>query len=220
MLHGAAKPPTIADLRDPARFELMSSLAHSEIAPFVAQYYWRRRSWITWAHYLASAALLGWWVWMGIARHYSFDQWMTRFGNAVLSFVVLLPIHDGVHGAVYRLLGATDVRYGASLRKMYAYAIAHRFVAGRRAFAWVTVTPLLIINTALALALYAFPGQQFYLMGVLLLHTAGTSGDVAMLNYLWTHRHRVVFTYDDAAASRSYFYASAEDASAERAGRG
>ena len=210
------KPPTVVDLEDPARFELLSSLAHSEIAPFVAQYYWRRRSWITWAHYVCSAALLVWWGRIGVAHHYSLDQWMTRFGNAVLSFVVLLPIHEGVHGAVYTILGATDVRYGASLRRMYAYAIAHRFVAGRRAFAWVAVTPLLVINTALALAVCAFPGQQFYLTRVLILHTAGTSGDVAMLNYLWLHRHRAVFTYDDADARRSYFYAGAGDASAER----
>ena len=47
----------------------------------------------------------------------------------------------------------------------------------------------------------------FFMLGVALVHTAGTSGDFAMLNYLWLTRHQAVYTYDDADTHTSYFYA-------------
>jgi hypothetical protein len=38
------------------------------------------------------------------------------------------------------------------------------------------------------------------------LHTAGTSGDWALLNYLWLHRERRILTYDDAELGETYFF--------------
>jgi hypothetical protein len=43
-------------------------------------------------------------------------------------------------------------------------------------------------------------------LGLLMVHTAATSGDWAILNYLWLHRGKGVYTYDDAANGTSYFY--------------
>jgi hypothetical protein len=131
---------------------------------------------------------------------------MTTFGNAVLCFIVLLPLHEGIHGAVYQICGAQDVRFGGSLKQFYAYAVAHKFVVGQRAFAWVAVTPFLIINALLVAAAVMFPAHSFFLIAVLLFHTAGTSGDFAMLNFLWRHRRDEVYTYDDADEHRSFFY--------------
>ena len=49
-----------------------------------------------------------------------------------------------------------------------------------------------------------------YLIGVLLLHIAGTNGDFAKLNYLWLNRHQEIFTFDDATENKTYFYAYVE----------
>ncbi len=131
---------------------------------------------------------------------------MVSFGYAVICFVVLVPFHEALHGLVYKAIGATDVRYNISLRQFYAYAIAHNFVADHRQFAWVALAPFLVISMLLVMAAAFWPPLRFVLVGTLLVHTAGTSGDFAMLNYLWLNRHQEVFTYDDAVSHTSYFY--------------
>lgn len=199
--------PDVVDLTHSAEFELLTELGHTDLAPFVAEYYWRRKSWVTLLHYAFSAAVLGTWIFVGLQERYSVDEWLSRFGAAVLAFIVLVPIHEFIHGAVYRANGAKDVRFSGSLRQFYAYAVAHNFVADRVVFAWVALAPFVIITAALALAAALIEPLRFLLLGALLLHTAGTSGDFAMLNYLWMNRRREVYTFDDAAERKSYFYA-------------
>ncbi len=199
--------PGIDELRDEKRFRLLAGLGHTDLIPFVGEYYRRNLTWVTALHYAFSVALLAIAVATGITGGYSLDTWLSRFGAAVLSFLVLLPIHEAIHGIVYRLAGARDVRYGVSLRQFYAYAIAHHFVANRRVFTWVAIMPFLAINTALILAAVLVEPYRFYLVSVLLLHSAGCSGDFAFLSYLWIHRREEFYTYDDADEKVSYLFA-------------
>ena len=93
---------------------------------------------------------------------------------------------------------------------MYAYAIAHNFIADRREFIRIALAPFVLINLLLAVLAVLFVPLRFYLLGVLLIHTAGTSGDFTLLNLFWLNRHQAVYTYDDASEQRSYFYARNE----------
>lgn len=191
------------------QFQLLTELGHNDIAPFVLEYYAKRRTWVTVTHYIASMLLGGAGVFTALRQKMTLDTGLTAFGAAVIASVLILPIHEAIHGAVYRLLGARDIRYGVSLRKFYAYAIAHNFVADRVAFAWVAATPFLVINGLLLLAALLWPHYGFFFLAMLLIHTAGTSGDWAMLNYLWLHRSQEIYTFDDAVEHKSYFYGSA-----------
>jgi hypothetical protein len=202
--------PSVLELKNTNQFQLLIELQHKDLIPFVNEYYWKRKSWVTILHYLISLATLVVWFWLGFQQKYSFDEWLSRFGFAVLSFFVLLPIHEVIHGLVYKTAGAKDVRFNASLRQAYAYAIAHNFVANRLVFTWVAITPFIVINSILVLGAIILPQYVFYLSGVLLLHTAGTSGDFSMLNYLWLNRYQEIFTFDDAVETKTYFYSHVE----------
>jgi len=202
--------PGISDFKNNNKFQLLAELGHKDLISFLNEYYWKRNSCVTILHYLISLAALIVWLGAGFQQKYSFDEWLTRFGFGVLSFFVLLPIHELIHGLVYKIAGAKDIRFGASLRQAYAYAIAHNFVANGPVFAWVAITPFIVINSILVLGTILLPQYAFYLTGVLLLHIAGTSGDCAMLNYLWVNRHQAIFTYDDATENKTYFYAHVE----------
>jgi hypothetical protein len=198
--------PTLDELKDGTRFRLLAELTHKELAVFIKEYFWQKESWVIAAHCLFSLGTVAAWVLVGLEKQRPFDVWITTFGNGVLSFIILLPLHELIHGAVYKLCGAKDIRFGVSLKQFYAYAIADRFVIGARGFAWVAITPFIVINALLVLLAVMFPAHSFYLIAVLLFHTAGTSGDFAMLNFLWRHRRTEVYTYDDADAKVSYFY--------------
>lgn len=200
----------VADVQESRQFQVLVELGHKDLAPFVNQYYWKQRSWVVMFHYAFSLLILGVWVWLGIQQAYGFEQWLASSGYAVLGFFAIVPIHELIHGLVYKLNGADDVRFNGSLRQGYVYAIAHHFVANARVFTWVAIAPFIVINLLLVLAALVFPAYAFHLICVLLLHTAGTSGDFAMLNYLWLHRERALFTFDDALEQKTYFYAAAE----------
>jgi hypothetical protein len=196
-----------ADLKNGAQYELLVDLGHKDLAPFVTHYYLRQRSVVTWTHYLLSLALLVLWFAARSRGQYSSGEWRAAVGYAAVGFVALFPVHELLHAAIYWLAGARDLRFGVSLRGLYVYAIAHNFVANRRVFTWAALSPFIVINTLLVLAIVALPGARLVLLGVLLMHTAGSSGDWAFLNYCWLHRGRDLYTLDDAVEERTYVYA-------------
>ena len=199
---------TLDDLRDSGRYELLRELSFNDLMPFVTEYYWKRRTALTLGHVSLTLLLLGLWFVAGLSGDGDLDSWFTCWGGAFLLFLALLPVHEALHGLVYRLCGATDVRYGILWRQAAAYATAHHFVADARQFAWVAVTPFLVINGVLLLTSAVLPDLRPLLLGALFWHTTGTAGDFALLNYFRLHRDRQVYTCDDAETKTSYFYAA------------
>lgn len=70
----------------------------------------------------------------------------------------------------------------------------------------VALAPFVAITIVLAGVALAFPSLRPITLGALLLHTGGTSGDWALLNFMRLHRGGEVYTYDDAETGTSYFY--------------
>jgi len=194
---------------DPVK--ILLTLPHDDLVPFVKRYYFKEISWVVLSHYFFSVLFLALWVQEGIDGAYDVTGWLSRFGLAVVAFVVLIPLHEAMHGVVYWILGAKDIRFRVSVRNAYAYAIAHHYVASAREFTWIAMVPFLAITSLFAVLLAAFPGQSFLIMGMILLHTAGCSGDWAMMNYVWFNRDKELYTYDDADMKVTYFVTPEED---------
>jgi len=123
-------------------------------------------------------------------------------------FLLLLPLHELIHGMAYKLAGAKTVSYHADWRRLTFYAAADRFVASTREFYGVALAPFAIINAGLLLAYgLAEPPLTWVCLGALWLHTGGCAGDFALVNFLYRHRHKALVTYDDVGAAKSFFYA-------------
>lgn len=194
------------DLQNENRFQMLVVLGHDDITPFVGEYYWKRRNLLILSHYLITLAALATWVFVGITEGSDLDRWLIGLGVAVLVFILLVPVHEAIHGIVYRLLGAKDIRFSVSLREFYAYAIANQFVADWRELTWIALAPFIILNSALIAASIIFPDYSFFILGALLIHVGGTSGDWAILNFFWVNRDKNVYTYDDADKRKSFFF--------------
>ena len=197
---------SVEQLKNESRFERLAEVKLTDLIGFISQYYYKKFSPVVGFHYLISLLALAAWLWVGW-RKQSFDEFLTSLGWGVLMFFILLPLHEWLHGIAYRFFGAKDVRYRFVPAKMIAYAVAHNFVADRREFIWVALTPSIVINSLLIGLGFLFPQFQLIVLAALLLHIGGTSGDFALLNYFWVRRAREVFTYDDADLQVSYFYA-------------
>ncbi|NMB87054.1 MAG: DUF3267 domain-containing protein [Chloroflexi bacterium] len=203
----------VADFQDDQRFVLLDRLDHQDLMPFIVRYYIKEQGPVLWAHYLLTLASLAAWAATLIGQGASRNQGLIQSVLAVLFFfVVLLPLHEAVHGLVYWLLGARDVRFSASVPQAYVYAIAHHFVADRRAFLEVALAPSLVINGLLLVAWWLWPPARLGILAALFFHISGTSGDFALINYYWANRGRTVYTYDDAETRQSFFFADRRDA--------
>jgi hypothetical protein len=197
---------TPTDLQDEKHFRILATLGHDDVTPFVGEYYLTRRNWLVLIHYLISLISLAAWVVTGFSQGSGMFRWLYVLGTALLVFILLVPVHEAIHGVVYRLLGARDIRFSVSLKEFYAYAIANQFVASSHEITWIALAPFILLNTALIVTSLTFPDYSFFLLGVLLIHISGTSGDWAIINFLWINRDKNVFTYDDADERKSYFF--------------
>jgi hypothetical protein len=67
--------------------------------------------------------------------------------------------------------------------------------------------PFVLITGGLLILLSFLELYPFYVvLGILIPHTAGCSGDVALISYFYTNREKDIVTYDDIAKNTSYFY--------------
>ena len=205
-----APRPSIAQLNDPGLFELIADIAHSEVIVFV-RHHLHRLSWITCLYWLlnafAFAIIICRWRRSGLPAAGAFP---TACLGMVVAYLLLLPVHEHAHAFAYRLLGARETRVRYQLRRLTALCEAPGTVFSGREFVLVCLAPLVIINPVLT-ALACLVGQDkigLLISGALLLHTGACSGDIALVNFVWQHRGRAQFTYDDAQQQRGRFFRS------------
>lgn len=125
----------------------------------------------------------------------------------LVGFFAVLPIHEAIHGLVFRWAGAKKVGYGGSLKSLMVYAYAQYFVMTLRELALVAVMPFLLITAALGLAWFIWPVYGLAWGTLLFLHSSGCLGDFALIRYYYKNRRRPMYTYDDVEGERrSYFF--------------
>jgi hypothetical protein len=131
-----------------------------------------------------------------------------QLGGGVLGLLVLLPIHEFIHGLAFKSVGATNVGYGYSLKSLMVYAYSQKFPTTMREVAFVAVMPFLVITSALVIGWVIWPTYSLVWIVLLLIHTTACLGDFALIRYYLKNRQRVIYTYDDVENERrSYFFA-------------
>jgi hypothetical protein len=202
---------TVAQLRDHPDYELWLELKHHEIMPFVQAEFSRQspllRAYLYFNLFLllGMAALMGWQVYHGqVALGKALQCWAL---GMVAVLTILIPVHEGIHGLAYKLVGAPRVRYGADLSKFIFYAMADHFVVASRHFYIVAMAPFVVLGIfALLPIFYVSLNYQWFCWGVLLMHTGACAGDFAMLSFYLRHRDEDLRSYDDVQQGVSFFF--------------
>ena len=202
---------TVEELRNDARYECWLTLRHHEILPFVQEEFSQHSPLLRFYIYLNVLLLVlmiglgAWQAYQGMITVGKIIQYSSL--GMVLVLTLLVPVHEGIHGLAYKLIGAPKVKFGSDIRKFIFYAMADHFVVGPGHFRFVALAPFGIINFFAFFALFfvSLP-YQWLLLGVLLMHLGACAGDFAMLSFFYRHRREEVYTYDDVAGQVSYFY--------------
>lgn len=201
---------TVDDLQQSERFLLMDTLSHHDLVPFLVRYALRQVNLVTVSFYAGLALYLGATLAVGSQAGLQAFSWVTQVLWAVAAWLVLIPLHEGIHALVYWVLGARDIRVRVSLREGVVYAIAHAFVVNRGELIVLALAPTVLINGGLAVLAWYVQPLRFFALALSLLHFSSAGGDWALLSYLWVKRARPVFTFDDANRRMSYFFAEKE----------
>jgi len=191
-------------------YVLMDSLGHKELIPFVRKYL-KKKTKISLLYTIVNIAIaIGtlFWFW----KNYEIDGF--SIGNGIIQFSYgmalafgLIPLHEYIHVLAYKSQGAKNTSYDANLKKFFFMAIADKFVACKKEFQIVALAPFAVISSILLVLLLLVSNLWvFTILGILLTHTAFTSGDFGLISYFEFHNDKEIVTYDDKSSKISYFY--------------
>lgn len=204
--------PSIEELRNPEKYELIAQLSHSQIKEFVIDQLTTKSRMITaYMIYQIIMIMIGMFFFtrsIVLAFQGSPIQLYYSLAALVFSLSVLVIVHELLHGTALKLAGAKRVTYGGYLKKFIFYAEADQFVINRRQFAFIALTPLFAVKLITLIGIiFLFSHPVFYfLIFVMSAHSLFCAGDIGLLSVFYKFKNSEVFTFDVKAEKTSYFY--------------
>jgi hypothetical protein len=191
-------------------YTLLDQLGHKELVPFIRAYMNKRTKYAI-LYYLSNFIVFGIAGYLFMAKFntpdFDLGNRFTHFCYGLAIAFALVPLHEYIHVLAYKSQGAINTSYDANFRKFYFMALADKFVANKREFEIVALSPFIIITTTLILLLFIVNSNwALTIVGILLTHTAMCSGDFGLLSYFEFHADKEVVTYDDKENRITYFY--------------
>lgn len=121
--------------------------------------------------------------------------------------ILIIPVHELIHGITYLIIGARKIHFGADLKQMLFYVSADKFVTGRKNFIFVALSPFVIINIFSILILFFVDGNwNTGILSFLFFHNIMCIGDFAMVSFFQNHWNKELYTFDDLSEMASYIY--------------
>lgn len=145
-----------------------------------------------------------------IFEHFSsnatFGALLAKLSWAVLITVLLVPLHEAIHGIAYKLAGAPKVSFSADFKQFIFSAQADKFVVGARSFYAIAFAPFVIVTSAAIMGIIMYPEYKLILSTGILIHTMACGGDFGLAAYFYKHADSGMVTYDDVDANESFFW--------------
>ncbi len=204
--------PSIEDLKNPERFELIARINHQQIKEFVIEQlitdgkiirfymYYQVAMMAVGVFFLVRSVIL--------AFKYTATELIYTIAALVFSLTILVIIHELIHGLALKLAGAPKVSFGGYLRKFIFYAEADLFVINRRQFAFIALAPLILVKlVTLAGIILFFNHPVFYfLIFVMSAHSLFCAGDIGLLSLFYKYRDGEIFNFDSQEEKTSYYF--------------
>lgn len=192
-------------------YQILETLSHQDIIPFI-QKYLKKNTFHTFAFYVSNLfTILLTTTFILINYNHPQLSFSFIFNNIALGLgfsILLIPVHEIIHGIAYKTQGAKHVSYDAILKKLYFMAIADKYVINRKELKIIALAPFIVISsTLLILLLFVNLNVSFIALGTLIMHTSFCSGDFGLLCFFDYYKDKDVVTYDDKENGISYFYA-------------
>ncbi len=202
--------PSIEELHDPNKFEQIAELGHPQIKDFVLEQLAKGGALVTtYMGYQIIMLLLGIWFIIRailLAFNHSASPFIMTALALVFSFTLLILIHELLHGLALKITGAPKVHYGAYFQKFIFYAEADRHVLNKKQFAFVALTPLIVVQvlTLVGILIFWYSPVFYFSITVMAAHSFFCAGDIGLLTIFL--RDSKVYTYDVREEKKSYYF--------------
>jgi hypothetical protein len=202
---------TPGQIRSDPGFVFLDELRYDDIVEFTSKYLRKRTPSMTFFYFSLLGMFLlviGALAFGMISHNRSFGGIMKQYlYGLIISFSVIIPIHELLHGLIYVLLGARKIRFGAEFRQFAFYAVADEFVTNKAGFYFLASAPFLIITLLNMAGFILVPGVASYTyIAIIFFHATMCIGDFALMSYYDTHRDKELYSFDDVKNRISYFY--------------
>lgn len=204
--------PSIDELNDNGKFELIAELSHENIKEFVFEQLAKGGKLVVgfMIYQVIMLVLGGFILTRSIVLSFHGEPVYLYFslGALLFCFTLLVPVHELLHGAAIKLTGAKKVHYGAYFRKFLFYAEADQHVINRGQFEWIALTPLFVVKIlTLGFSVTYFHSPiLFSLLVVMSTHSFFCAGDVGLLSVFYHSGNDEVYTYDVRAEKKSFYF--------------
>lgn len=204
--------PTIKELQDEEQFELIAQLNHKQIKEFVIQQLQSSGKLVRiYMVYQLVMVLIGMfflaWSIVSAFQNY-FEPLYYTIAAMIFCFSALIIIHELLHGAALKLLGARNINFGVYFKKFIFYAEADQFVMNRKQFTLVALAPFVTIKliTLIGILLSIQQPILFLFIIVMSAHSLFCAGDIGLLSIFYRYGESKIYTYDIKAEKTSYYF--------------
>ncbi len=207
---------SVPELQDEQKYHLLTKLHHNDIVPFVLRYI-RKINPVTSIFYVLNilflAYILKYLMNILLYANFGLKNILLYSASGLIIFpVILIPIHEIIHGLVYLAVGAKRIKFGIDLSQYIFYVTADQFVASKNEIIKVAFTPFIIINILLILGTQYFEGPVTWSFVLcLFVHSTMCIGDFSMASFFVEHWDKELYTYDNLNEKSSYFYEKLQD---------
>lgn len=202
--------PGVETLRSDPAYRLVRELGFQDMIPFVLTHI-KEKGIMSMIYLGANLSMLGIiivCIVMGIL-----DQsitWKGIIGQSLIGIfcgsILVIPPHELLHGAAYRILVAKSIRFGADFQQFIFFVTADRYPVSGRQLYFLALVPFVVINlVTIALTLLFFQQAILFSGFFLLSHNIMCIGDFAIANFVYRAKGRL-YSFDEPEEKKSYFF--------------
>ncbi len=205
------KQPDVETLKNDPSFRQVMELNFDDMIPFVLEHI-KRRSFVSILYWGINIAFLSFilyviisgLIWKQLTWPVIIRQSLTGiFAGSIL----VIPVHELLHGIAYRILGARQIRFGADMQQFIFFVTADRYPVSGKELYFLALAPFIVINlVTVAVTLIWFPGGILFSAFFLLSHNIMCIGDFAIVNSVQQRSAGRIYTFDEVENKKSYFF--------------
>lgn len=137
----------------------------------------------------------------------STSNFLFQLGLGILLGLLLIPIHESIHGIYLKSLGSGNVKFEWDILRFRFDCYSDKFVLTKLEYYRLLLAPAIVVTFVLLVLSLIFSQFLVVFSAMILMHSALCAGDVALVNHLSYLREEQLFIYYDADYRKTIFLA-------------
>lgn len=187
------------------KFEILAEINHDDTFDKFIGAQIKKRS-FTINIYLVFMFVLSW-VLISIFISIFSGNLLYQLGLGVFSGLLLIPLHELLHGVYLRALGCNSIDFEWDLFKFRFSCFSNGFVLSKNEYHLFLLAPFITITASLLLLVCFYSQFAVFFLSMLLMHSSMSAGDFSLVNFSVNLNRNQLFIYYDHKVKKTMFLA-------------